>query len=101
MTVDGIEIPSGFSPNNDDVNDTYVIAGIETFDKKSIKIFNRWGTTIYESDDYQNDWDGTCNVGLRLGGSELPVGTYFYIFEYQESSSDDVKIQKGYIYLNR
>jgi gliding motility-associated-like protein len=37
-----------------------------------VKIYDRWGSIIYESVDYKNDWDGTSS------GKNLPEGAYFY-----------------------
>lgn len=65
-------IPSGFSPNGDGKNDVFEILGLEGVDGATIQIFNRWGSIVYESNDYKpgNFWDG----------DDVPVGTYFYIF---------------------
>lgn len=82
-----------------------MIDGLEYYPGHNFTIFNRWGNVIYKSgsDGYLNDWDGTNTEGLTIGGTELPVGTYFYIFEpgRQDENGADVKPTKGYIYLNR
>lgn len=57
------------SPNDDGVNDTFVIGGSYFFDNLSLKVFNRWGNLVYDDDDYQNDW--------KADG--LEEGTYYYI----------------------
>jgi gliding motility-associated-like protein len=36
-------------------------------------IINRWGSEVFRSTDYQNDFDGTWE------GGELPAGTYYYL----------------------
>ncbi|HTE34184.1 MAG TPA: tandem-95 repeat protein, partial [Chryseolinea sp.] len=71
-----IYIPEGFSPNGDQVNDTFVITytGIE---KVQFEVFNRWGNTVYSNDSYNNDWSGISTHGITIG-KELPDGTYFY-----------------------
>ena len=92
-----IEIPEGFSPDNDGVNDMFVIEGIDNVENVNIKIMNRWGNRVYESDNYQNDWNGTNQFGLTAGSRDLPVGTYFYILDLGDGSD----VRKGYIYLNR
>lgn len=51
-------VPTGFSPNGDNVNDTWVVRGLDQFRPASLQVFNRWGNQVYESADYQNDWDG-------------------------------------------
>jgi gliding motility-associated-like protein len=64
----------GFSPNGDGLNDRLVFTGLEYFGPATIKIFNRYGTIVYESEDYRNDWDGT----FIDSGNPLPDGTYYY-----------------------
>ena len=90
-------IPEGFSPNDDGINDLFIIRGIFYFPENSIVIFNRWGNKVYEADPYINTWDGRSIRGLRVGGDELPTGTYFYVLDLGDGSS----IIKGTIYLNR
>ena len=90
-------IPEGFSPNGDGVNDLIIIRGIDYYPQNSIVIYNRWGIKVYEASPYKNDWDGRSMRGLRVGGDELPVGTYFYLLDLGDGS----KVIKGTFYLNR
>jgi len=90
-------IPEGFSPNADGINDLFVIRGIQFFPENSFVIFNRWGNKVYETENYQNTWDGKATMGLIPGGDDLPVGTYFYLLDLK----NDTDIFKGTIYLNR
>lgn len=90
-------IPEGFSPNNDGVNDVFVIRGLEEFPDNEISILNRWGNVVYKKKGYNSSWDGTANQGLSFGGDQLPEGTYFYILELGKG----VQPVKGFIYLNR
>lgn len=90
-------IPEGFSPNGDDVNETFNIKGIENYPKNVFEIFNRWGDKVYNAQPYENKWDGKSTVGLRVGGDELPVGTYFYVLDLGDGSPP----LKGTVYLNR
>ena len=69
---DPINVHNGFSPNGDGINDTFVIKGLDLFDYHHLKIYNRWGTLLYETEDYQNNWGGIYQ------GNPLPDGTYFY-----------------------
>lgn len=80
VIVLSMEAPVGFSPNGDQVNDTFVIPELELYDG-SIVIWNRWGDIVYESDNYQNDWNGTCQTALCIGSGPLPEGTYYYKVE--------------------
>ena len=78
LTIPKEFIPGGFSPNDDGVNDKFVIENSGA-KRISLEVFNRWGNRVYRSLDYKNDWDGRSNEGIRIGGDVLPEGTYFYI----------------------
>ena len=92
-----LDIPEGFSPNGDGINDNFVIEGLESYPANTIVIFNRWGNKVYEASPYNNDWDGTNMFGITIGGNQLPEGTYFYIIKLK----DDMKVIKGYIYITK
>ncbi|MBX2927119.1 MAG: gliding motility-associated C-terminal domain-containing protein [Saprospiraceae bacterium] len=61
------------TPNGDGFNDVLEFPNITKFDAYKLTVFNRHGAVVYESVNYQNDWDGTRN------GKPLPDGVYFYI----------------------
>lgn len=63
-------IPNIFSPNNDGVNDAFLIQGWEGFPNSRIEIFNRWGGLVYEDDNYRSNWRG----------DDLAEGVYYYIY---------------------
>ncbi len=90
-------IPQGFSPNGDGINDLFVIKGISSYPNNTLTILNRWGNVVYKMSRYDNTWNGKSTEGLRVGGDDLPEGTYFYILDL----GIDEKPYKGYIYLNK
>ena len=51
-------VPNVFSPNNDNVNDKFLIKS-SSIDKYHISIYNRWGSLVYESNNIEEGWDGT------------------------------------------
>ena len=103
-----LKIPNVFTPNGDGINDYFIISledgndtpnsngggsrghrdeGLEYenyeplssyYEKTDLTIFNRWGRIVYQSSDYQNDWDG--------GG--LSDGTYFYVLKCHGLKND-------------
>ncbi|GAB5417673.1 MAG: hypothetical protein Crog4KO_26590 [Crocinitomicaceae bacterium] len=78
VIVVSLTVPDGFSPNGDLINDTFVIPELDEL-RGSLVVWNRWGDIVFEADDYQNDWNGTCagNFCFPSGGA-LTDGTYFY-----------------------
>ena len=93
--IQGLIVPSAFTPDGDNVNDTFEILGIENYPESSVQIFNRWGELIYQSDkgSYQQfPWDGTFN------GEELPVASYYYLIEL---NNEDVKNLSGSVSIIR
>jgi gliding motility-associated-like protein len=69
-----LKIPAIFTPNNDGIND--IFDATNNYDIASctdIKIYNRWGSLIYETK-FGTPWDGTTNAN-----NEVPEGVYFYI----------------------
>ncbi|MHA6247670.1 T9SS type B sorting domain-containing protein [Pontibacter sp. CAU 1760] len=64
-------IPSAFTPNNDGLNDTFVIKG-RFFTGYQLKVYNRGGNLIYQGTDADLGWDGTFQ------GKLLPAGVYAY-----------------------
>ncbi len=78
------QVTYAFSPNDDNINDTWVIPGIEKYPKAKIYVFNKNGETLFVSENnYQNNWDGTIN------GVRLPFDSYYYIIDlsaYQQKN---------------
>ncbi|CAN5225957.1 hypothetical protein BH09BAC5_BH09BAC5_10800 [soil metagenome] len=88
-----LELPTGFSPNNDGLNDFFVIHGIDNFPGSKFEVFNRWGNLVYEDSDYRNNW-----YGQNKNGENLPDGTYFIIVTINGGSITNLN---GYVDLRR
>ncbi|MEM9340484.1 MAG: PKD domain-containing protein, partial [Bacteroidota bacterium] len=76
-------VPNVFTPNNDGVNDFFEV---KTNIEVGMKVFNRAGYTHFETDNYQNDWDG----------GNLPSGIYYY-----QLSFPDEETCRGWVQLLR
>ncbi|MFM7235082.1 MAG: gliding motility-associated C-terminal domain-containing protein [Flavobacteriales bacterium] len=64
-----VKIPNIFTPNGGQGNDSFEIEGLEKYNGADLKVYNRWGQLVYESDNYKNDWRAT----------DLTEGTYWYV----------------------
>ncbi|MND73555.1 Large cysteine-rich periplasmic protein omcB precursor [compost metagenome] len=76
--ITGLRIPNVFTPNGDNVNDTFQIEGLETWSHNEISIMNRWGGNVFKKENYMNDWDG----------SQLQPGTYYYVLTVKNETTD-------------
>lgn len=52
-----VDVPSGFSPNGDGINDIVYVKGYG-IEKMTFRIFNRWGEKVFESTEKAKGWDG-------------------------------------------
>ena len=78
-------VPNSFTPNDDNHNELFVISGdnIEIF---NLKIFDRWGEELFESNSIGKHWDGVFN------NNKVQQGTYYYYLEvYGEDGNLFVK----------
>jgi gliding motility-associated-like protein len=90
-------VPEGFSPNDDGTNDWFNIQGLyDIFENHELKIFNRYGTLIFEGDN-DKKWFGIINRGLNNHGEIIPIGTYFYILNLNDG---DYQPLMGWVYVN-
>jgi len=85
-----IYLPNAFSPNGDGLNDSYEIFGDPCSSDANLKIFNRWGELVFESDQpYRKFWDG------HIKGNPAPSGVYTFVI------IDAGKKEQGYLSLIR
>jgi len=95
VICDSLLVPTGFSPNDDGINDGYVIDDIQSYQGNKLWIYNRWGNLVYKATDYANEWDGVSNVKGMYFGTKVPSGTYFYILDLNDGSSP----RSGYLII--
>lgn len=92
-------IPDGFSPNGDNVNDTFRIPDIEyLYPDYTLEIFNRYGNVMFKGNANKPNWDGRNSEAAGFGDGIAPNGVYFYIVNFNK---DNRKAQQGRLYLNR
>lgn len=86
LACDKVFFPTGFTPNNDQLNDTWGMSNVVFLgDFVSLEIFDRWGGQVFDSDSPDIEWDGT------LKGEPLMPGIYVYQFQYICGGEERVK----------
>ncbi|MGY3054400.1 gliding motility-associated-like protein [Pedobacter sp. UYEF25] len=71
--LEKLEVANAFSPNGDGVNDVWTIKYLDSYPNATVEVFNRDGSRVFFSQDYNKPFDGTFR------GSPLPVGVYYFI----------------------
>ncbi len=81
-------IPTVITPNEDGRNDLFVVKNLNIlYPEAQVKIVNRWGDLVFESEGYEKPWNGT----LMNKGEQLPVGTYFYRILLNDGEGNELK----------
>ena len=86
-------VPNAFTPDGDEFNQTFqpvFTAGFDPFDF-NMQLFNRWGETIFESNDATVGWDGSYH------GMLVPDGIYTWRIEFKTTASDERVILVGHV----
>lgn len=92
-----ITIPEGFSPNNDGVNDYFII--VKPYNIKiNLEVMNRWGNLVYINNDYKNEWDGRGSNSFI--GQNLTDGGYYYKIIATDQQNNK-QIFNGFIIIQR
>jgi gliding motility-associated-like protein len=89
-----VRFPTAITPNNDGVNDVwkaYTYGSVKLFE---VQIYNRWGQSIYKSNNYKDYWIGTQK------GVQVPSGTYIIMARYK-LEDEPLQLYKGIIQVIR
>lgn len=92
------ELPNVFTPNSDGINDKFVPLKPYRFVKDiDLKIFDRWGLIVFETNDPAINWDGNHYLTKK----QCSDGTYFYTCTVNQIRVSGIvpKELKGFIQL--
>lgn len=89
-----IMIPTAFTPNNDGHNDVFKMVNVTNETLLEMRVFNRWGTVVFTTNDISKGWDG------RYKGQEQPMAVYGYAIKIRYSDGAE-EIYKGTVTLIR
>lgn len=87
-------IPNIFTPNGNGFNETFspvFYSGVNPYHFR-MEIFNRWGETVFISENPDFGWNGQYG-----NNSIIQDGTYVWKIDYQETMSDAIHQQTGFV----
>lgn len=84
--LQNIWVPNSFTPNDDGRNDVFQIRFTEVCGDFRIRIYNRWGQSVFESEKIDFIWDG------KYKDSPLPEGVYVYVINGNTNLSGFITI---------
>jgi gliding motility-associated-like protein len=87
--------PNSFSPNNDGKNDEYRIYFDRAPTYYHVEIYDRWGHRVFQSNDYNEAWNGTY---LNRGGE--PIKCDVYVLKFSAIFEGTIKIKDLYKNVN-
>ena len=95
---------NGMSVEGDGKNDYFHIGGIERYPNNVVRIYNRWGVKVFETEGYDNVtrvFRGISNGRVTVEQAEkLAQGTYYYVIEYYDSNNNKESLV-GWLYLKK
>ena len=90
-----IEGPTAFTPNNDGINDQFMITIKGYVDFVTLRFYNRNGQFMFMTKSQSNLWDGSHE------GRQLPGGTYYWLFEGVDQYWRTAVKKSGYVTIIR
>ena len=107
ITFGTMDVPAEFlsldnflvSANGDGINDALVIPELEQSPNNHLKIYNRFGSLVFEQQNYTDQFRGFSNVDNFVIDQQqgLPTDVYFYIVSLEDLGLDF----QGFLYLTR
>ena len=104
LNIPNVITPDGTGPT---LNEFFFVENLEKYPGTSLAIYNRWGTKVFESSDYQNDWNGSKAVD----------GVYYYVLtvpaagsvlananpspSFKSTEDGENKVFAGYFHITR
>ena len=79
-----LSIPNLFTPNDDGVNDLFVIEGLENYSSPRLTVRDKNNKVVYRSDNYRNTWSG----------DNCPDGVYSYEFTFKYNDIENQAVGK-------
>lgn len=90
-------VPNTFTPDGDEFNNIFIPVMTAGFDANDyvLKIYDRWGELIFQSNDIHIGWDGTYN------GTLMKEGSYTWTLQFGHNDTDEIFTREGHVNLLR
>ena len=92
------ELPNVFTPNGDNINDLVIPGPYKFIQKVEMKIYNRWGVLVFQTENPDIEWDGR----YMENGKMLTPGVYYYVcnvYEHRLTGIEE-RVLTGFIHLS-
>ena len=68
-----VYVPSGFTPDNDGVNDLFLpaVTPLEQVEDYRLEVYNRWGDLVFATQNPEEGWMGAYRSGSHFAGNEV------------------------------
>ena len=99
LKINDLVFADFFSPNGDGYNDTYVILNIQNYPESYLKVFNRWGEVVFESNNAEIGWNGSYGNNGQI--EMCQDGVYTWKIEFKVTRWDERRQVVGHVNLIR
>ncbi len=91
-----VKIIEAFSPNGDGINDFMQFKHLNYYPGSKLFVYSKVGNIVYQSNDYQNDWDGRILSQKLQNQSMIQSGIYYYLLKLGGAD----RIIKGFVLIS-
>lgn len=92
--LEGLYVPSAFTPNNDGRNDVFRALLFGSADYYLFTVYDRWGRIVFQTTDPRKGWNGT------VSGKPQDTGAFVWTCTYQLTGQQK-KLERGTVILIR
>ncbi|NEW83476.1 MAG: gliding motility-associated C-terminal domain-containing protein [Mariniphaga sp.] len=96
VDLPAVKTIEAFSPNGDGLNDFMQFRNLDYYPGSKLFVFSKIGNIVYQSNDYQNDWDGRILNRKLQNQSMILRGTYYYLLKLGGAD----RIIKGFVLIS-
>ncbi|MBL7111835.1 MAG: gliding motility-associated C-terminal domain-containing protein [Bacteroidales bacterium] len=90
-------LPNVFTPNGDGINDYWKPGPYSFVERVDMKVYNRWGGLVFQTEDPDINWNGRFRNTNKL----VTPGVYYYIADVYENRLTGLEVRNlvGFVYV--